>query len=292
MKINPVLSEIYRGLWLLDVNSIVSFAPVISKILAGEEIIFEKTTSAILSLTDKNGKRLKADDEGGIEIPAGSIAEVSMMGPVLKNGDFCTYGADDIVAALRFANENKNIKGIVFNIDGPGGSVNAIGPFLQFAREKKKPVVGLIDSAYSLHYWAAVTVCDVILADNDVSAGTGSVGIVSSFVDSRPVMEAKGYKFHDIYPDESKHKNEAFNLAREGKYDMIKEEILSPVARKFQAAVKAGRPNLKEATGVLTGKTFNADLSLEYGMIDGIGSFKDAKERIDILNELKLFTNN
>lgn len=289
MKINPVLSEIYRGLWLLDVNSIVSFAPVLSKILAGDEIIYEKSSAALLSFTDKYGKKLKADQDGGIEIPPGSVAEVSMMGPVLKSGDFCTYGAEEIVGALRFANDNKNIKGIVFNIDGPGGSVNAIGPFIQFAREKKKPVVGLIDSCYSLHYWAAVTVCDVILADNDVSAGAGSVGIVSSFVDSRPVMEKAGYVFHDIYPEESKHKNEAYDLARQGKYDMIREEILSPVARKFQAAVRAGRPNLKEATGVLTGKTFNADLSMEYGMIDGIGSIKDAKERIDILNELKLF---
>jgi protease-4 len=115
------------------------------------------------------------------------------------------------------------------------------------------------------------------------------VGVVTSFIDTRPVMEERGYKFHEIYPEESKHKNEAFRLALEGKYDMIKEEHLSPLAKKFQAAVRAGRPNLKEATGVLTGKTFNADTALEYGMIDGIGSLHDALERIDILNELKNF---
>jgi protease-4 len=292
MKVNPILSDIYRGEWLLNVHSILSFAPIISKLLAGDEVIFEKTGAALLKVSDKTGRRIYQDEDGGMEIPPGSIAEISMMGPVLKNGDFCTYGADEIVRALRFANEAKNIKGIVFHIDGPGGSVNAIGPFLQFAKEKKKPVIGLIDSAYSLHYWAAVSVCDRILADNDVSAGTGSVGVVLSFIDSRPVLEEKGYVFHDIYPEESKHKNEAFNLAREGKYDMIKAEHLSPVARKFQEAVKKGRPNLKDATGVLTGKTFNAELSMEYGMIDGIGTLESAKELIAILNELKIFTNN
>lgn len=289
MKVNPILQDIYKGEWLLDVHSLVSYAPLISKILAGEEIIFDKTGASLLTVADKNGRRIRPDEDGGLDIPAGSVAIVNMAGPVIKHGDFCTYGADEIAGALRFANETKNIKGIVFNIDGPGGAVAAIGPFLQFAKEKQKPVVGVVDSAYSLHYWTACAVCDVILADNEVTSGVGSVGVVMSFVDSKPVMEKQGYVFHEIYPKESQHKNEAFRLAREGKYDMIKEEHLSPIAKKFQAAVRAGRPNLKEETGVLTGKTFGAELALEYGMIDAIGSIKDAREQIDLLLEIKQF---
>ncbi len=292
MKVNPIIQDIYRGEWLLDAHSISSYAPIISKILSGEEVIFEKSTASLLMVADKSGKRLRANEDGEIQIPPGSVATVSMFGPTVKHGGFCTYGADEIAGALRFANEHKNIKGIIFNIDGPGGAVAAIGPVLQFAKEKKKPVVGIVDAAYSLHYWTAVSVCDVILADNDVSAGVGSVGVVLSFIDSKPVMEEKGYVFHEIYPKESQHKNEAFRLALEGKYDLIKEEHLSPIAKKFQAAVRAGRPNLKEEPGVLTGKTFHAELAIELGMIDAIGSMKDAREQIDILLELKNFTNN
>ena len=292
MKVNPILTEIYRGEWLLDYNSIMGFAPILQKLVSGEEVIFGKTGSALIRFEDKNGRRLQADDEGGIDIPKGSIAHVYMQGPILKHGDICTYGAEDIAAALRMANEADNVKGIVFHIDGPGGSVSSMGPFMQFAKEKKKPVIGLADTAYSAHYWTACAVCDYIIADNDVSAGFGSVGVMLSFVDTKPMMEKAGYVFHEIYPKESEHKNEAFKLAREGKYDMIKEEHLSPTARKFQAAVRMARPNLKEVTGVLTGKTFNADLSLEYGMIDAIGSIQDALERIAIMNELRNFSNN
>jgi len=293
MKVNPILQDIYKGEWLLDTQSIISFAPIVSKIIGGEDLVFGESSAALLDIFDKNNKRMLPDEDGELEIPKGSVAVVNMIGPVIKRGDLCTYGADEIVGALRFANQNPNIKGIVFNVDGPGGSVGAIGLFLQFAKEKKKPVIGLIDTAYSLHYWAIVSVCDKILADNEVSSGVGSVGVVFSFVDTRAVMEEKGYVFHDITPKESKHKNEAFHLAREGKYDQIKEEHLSPIARKFQNGVRFGRAGkLKEATGVLTGKTFGFDLGMEYGMLDGSGSFQDAVDHIDVMNELNNYANN
>jgi len=292
MKVNPLLNEIYKGLWLLDHHSISSYGPIISKILAGDEVIFQNTNSALMQIKDRNGKRVQPEEDGGYDLPAQSVAHVYMNGPILKHGDFCTYGADEIVGALRFANEAKNIKGTVLHIDGPGGSVSAIGPFRAFAKERKKPIVGLIDSAYSAHYWAACAVCDVLLADNDISFGVGSVGVVLSFADTKPVLEAQGYVFHEIYPKESEHKNEAFTLALKGDYKMIREEHLAPLARKFQAAVRQSRPGLVEEVGVLTGKTFGYEKAMEYNMIDGLASVSEAIERIDILAEIKNFTNN
>jgi protease-4 len=307
MKVNALLSDLFRAQWLIDVHSIAGFAPIVQKIISGEELALGNNgvhrtiiasdgsvtinPNAILNVVDKNGRRVSRDEDGAFDaIPKGSVAHVYMMGAVMKYGDWCTYGADEILAALRFANENPNIKGIVLHVDGPGGAVSAIGLFLQFAKEKKKPVIGLADAAMSLHYWALVSVCDWIIADNDVSARFGSVGVMCSFQDSKAVYEKMGYKFHEIYPDESPHKNEAFRLALEGKYDMIREEHLSPTAKKFQAAVRTGRPRLKEETGVLTGKTFSADQSIEYGMIDAIGSLQDALAHIDMLTELNDYT--
>jgi len=292
MKVNPLLSEIYKGLWLIDHHSISSYGPIISKILAGDEVIFQNTNSAVIQIKDRNDKRVQREEDGGYNIPPQSVAHVYMNGPILKHGDLCTYGAEEIVGALRFANESKNIKGTILHTDGPGGSVSSIGPFRAFAKEKKKPIVALIDSAYSAHYWAVCAVCDVLLADNDISFGVGSVGVVLSFVDTQPVLEAQGYVFHEIYPVESKHKNEAYALAREGKYDMIREEHLAPLARKFQGEVRQARPGLVEEVGVLTGKTFGYEKAREYNMIDGLASVSEAIERIDILAEIKNFTNN
>jgi protease-4 len=54
--------------------------------------------------------------------------------------------AEEIVAALYAADYNRDY----FNEDGPGGGVNAIGPFMQFAKDKTKPVVAIADQCASL----------------------------------------------------------------------------------------------------------------------------------------------
>ncbi len=294
MKVNPFLLDLIRGEWLLDVHFVAGAAPLVDSLLKGNPLNLPGVVNAssIMHVIDGNGRRIKADSEGRLDVPEGSIAVVNMIGAVVKRGDWCTYGADEIVDALQKADDNPNIKATIFVIDGPGGAVSAIGPFLQFAATKKKPVIGLADACMSLHYWAAVSVCDHLMADNDVSARFGSVGVVSSFMDATKVWEEKGYKFHEIYPPESSDKNSSFREALAGNYEGLITEHLSPIAQKFQAAVRKGRPNLKEEKGTLTGKTFDADKALGLGMIDGVGGFKQAIQMAHVMAELNPSINN
>jgi protease-4 len=292
MKVNPLISEIIRGQWLMQPQYLAGMGHIIAKMLAGEEVTFNATQTNLIKLYDGNANLIQGEYltngwgqivKTEFEVPQGSYAMINMMGPVIKYGDMCTYGADEITDALNKVNSMANIKGIIMNIDGPGGAVSAIGPFLQFAKNKRKPVVGLVDMAASLHYWTAVALCDHIMVDNNVSSMVGSVGVVVSFADTKPYYEEKGIKFHEIYPPESKDKNLSFRLALEGKYDKLIDEHLSPIAQKFQAAVRAGRPNLKERDGVLSGRTFFADEALDNGMIDSIGDLRAAMKEVDRL---------
>lgn len=287
MKVNPLLMDLVRGEWLMSFEGLTAYAPIAHKILTGQDIDFSENTKSLVNYIDANRRQVRANQDGSIDIPQGSVAIIDMVGPVMKYGDWCTYGADEIVNALRAADANPNIIGTVFNVDGPGGAVSAVGPFIEFGKNKTKPVVALIDQCCSLHYWSVCAVADYIMADNNVSASIGSVGVMTSFADNRKYLETLGYVFHEIYPKESEHKNEAFSLALKGEYDMIKAEHLSPIAIKFQEAVKAARPNLKEELGVLSGKTFPADKAIEYGMIDTVGSLAQAIERLHIMSELK-----
>ncbi len=285
MRVDRLLMDLNRGQWAMSFEGVLAYMPMVHKIMTGESIPIIEKTHSLMSVVDSNGKPIRPDSNGSINAPKGSVAVIDMVGPVMKYGDMCTYGAEEIVAAMYAADRNPNIIGTIFKEDGPGGGVNAIGPFIQFAKDKTKPVVAIADQCASLHYWAMCAVADHKMADNNVSAAFGSVGVVCSFADNREYLEKLGYKFHDIYPEESEHKNEAFNLARQGKYDQIKKEHLSPLAIKFQEAVRAACPNLKEEVGVLTGKTFGADKALEYGMIDSIGSLDQAINRLHIMSE-------
>lgn len=286
MKVNNSLMDLMKGEWLLSLQGLNAYAGVFHKIITGEEVDFEKNTKSILSVVDDNGRIVQPDNNGLLNAPKGSVAIVDMIGPVLKYGDWWSYGGLEIVNALRMADNNPNIIGTVFNVDSPGGAVSAISPFLDFAKTKTKPIIGIGDQVASLGYWAMCAVSDVKMADNNISASFGSVGVVMSYADNRKYLESLGYVFHDVYAKESEYKNLAFKLMLESKYDMIQNEYLSPLATKFQDGVRASCPNLKEEIGVLTGKTFGADKALEYGMIDTIGSLDQAINRHHVMSEL------
>lgn len=284
MKVNTILMDLARGQWLMSLEGRDAYMPIVHQILTGQAIQAE-TKSSLFSMRDENGKMVLASENGMYNTPAKSVAVIEMIGPVTKYSGMCNHGADAVLKALQFAENNPNVIGSVLIQDCPGGAVSAIGPFLEFAKTKTKPIISLVDTCASLAYWASCAVSDHIMADNDVSACIGSIGVVMTLMDDSKYLEEKGMKIHEIYPAESEHKNLAFQLAKKGEYDMIKAEMLSPLAIKFQNAVRAARPNLVEEIGVLTGKTFSADKALELGMIDSIGSLSKAMEWLQIKSE-------
>lgn len=281
---NRLLYEIVRGMWCLDTQNISAYLPIIDRILAGEQIGKKQELASVFSYLDDSGNSFLPR-----EVPNSfsGYARIELVGEMTRYGDQCSYGATDYIHMLDQANKDPKVKGIVLVVDGPGGSVSAIGDFITFSKRKAKPIVALANLACSLHYWIMSGVADYILAENDISARFGSIGVVCTFADVRGMYEKKGIKLHEILPPESEHKNQSFHLAMEGKYDQIIEEELSPLAQKFQNAVRQNRPNLKEEVGVLTGKTFGAEKSKELGLIDAIGDLSDAVAIIDSLYEIK-----
>ena len=288
MKVNPLLQDLSRGLWAMSFEGLNFWGPLAHKLLSGETIDAPLEPKSLLSVFDAKGNPVARNEDGDIAAPKGSVAVINIKGALIKEGDWCTYGALEIVDALLAADRNPNIIGTVAYFDGPGGAVSAVAPFQAFAKVKTKPIIGLYDQCCSAHLWAMLAISDHVMAENDISAIIGSCGVVLSFVDNRQYLEKLGYKFHEIYPEESKAKNEAFTLALEGKYDLIKKEMLSPLAIKFQDAVKTARPNLKlDEPGVITGKTFFTDHAIEIGLTDSKGTLTDAIERVKIMSEMK-----
>lgn len=291
MRVNKITMEILRGTWFLQPGALSTYGPIAYNLLYGEQKSKAEIPEpeAILTVITKQGNSIRPlESETRPDIPQGSIAVVDAIGVLTKYGDWCTYGALDIVAALRYADSHPNIVATVFNVDGPGGSTGGISPFVEFGKTKKKPVVGIYDTSCSAHLYAMLAVSDYVMASNNISSLVGSIGVVASWADNRKYLEGLGFVFHEVYPEESKHKNEVFRLAMEGKYDMIKKEMLSPAAIQFQNFVKEKRPQLVvDHPGLLTGKTFGADEALKVNLIDKIGSFEEAVEIAKMMSEIK-----
>lgn len=215
--------------------------------------------------------------------PEGSVAVIPLKGDMMKEGTMCSYGTEEIAAVVREAADAKNIVGIRLDIDSGGGAVDAIPPMLDaiaYSQQKGKPVVAACDLCASAAYYVA-SHCDSIVAVNDISAEFGSIGVMMQFPDYAKYYEQKGIKIHTIYSDLSDYKNAPFEAARKGDYKSIKEEMLNPLARQFQEAVKTHRKDLKQdVDGILKGRVFYARQALANGLIDEVGTTESATERV------------
>lgn len=287
-----LLSKILRGTWFLRPEDAIAGHVIVNNVLTGayNDEKYTKILSEISPLAELSYEGESSFDKA----PAGSTAIIPVKGTLVKYGTWCSYGADEIAEQIRTAGRHKNISSLVLDIDSGGGACDAVAPICQAiadVRKAGKVVVASCDLAASAAYWIACN-CDRIIADNDVSAEFGSIGVMCSFSDLKPFYENLGVKFHEIYADQSVNKNESFRLALEGDYTKIKQESLNPMAIRFQNEVKEKRKCLSDMPGILSGKMFYAREALNAGLIDEIGSLdmavdiaKNLSEEMQMINQ-------
>ena len=293
-----LVSQIYRGFWALEPEKAMAQGATVQQILnrdwgglmQTEDLNNARGRAAYPICAIEAGGDVFAGSDAFDKAPSGSTAIIPVKGTMLKYGTYCTYGTEEVAVKMLEAAAHRNISSVVLDIDSGGGAVDAVAPLVQSItktrNQAKKPVVASGDLVASAAYWTAAA-CNKIIANNDISAEFGSIGVMMSFWDVKPYYEKAGYVNHTIYAPESDYKNRPFELALQGKYDEIKQEELSPLAKSFQNAVKSFRKDMlkMDVPGLLNGRMFFAnnarDNSLnakEVGLIDEAGSLELAVE--------------
>ena len=281
--------------FFIDVRRIEAQAVLIDKFLDhdidamdGSKLSDKTPIPRIVSDQGSPAASAPAGSAGGItgdfsKAPKDSVAVIQLRGDMLKEGTMCSYGTEEVAAVICEAADARNIIGIRLDIDSGGGAVDAIAPMLQaiaYSQAKGKPVVASCDLCASAAYYVACQ-CDRIVADNQISAEFGSIGVMMQFPDYAKYYEQRGVRIHTIYSNLSEWKNAPFEAARRGDYASIKAEQLDPLARQFQEAVKARRQQLDlEVDGILSGRVFYADDALRHGLIDQVGTAADATDLV------------
>lgn len=287
MKIT-VLSSLLREAFMIDTGFALGSGILVQQLIDHDVRKFSpREAFSFRYFIPSFGEGIGTSDPDGSATPpenqeAGIIALVPLHGSMLKYGTMCSYGTTEIADYLRAVLADERVIGVILDVDTPGGSVNSIPPLVDVLSHRTKPVLAHVDCCCSAGLFTALY-CDEIMATNNISARIGSVGVEMNFADMRPYWEAQKVVFHTIRPPESPDKNKVFELVLEGKYEQITSEMLSPMARRFQQEVRSHLPGLKEEPGVLTGATFDADRSLELGLIHSIGNRQAAIARLSEL---------
>lgn len=221
------------------------------------------------------------DDDQLYSVDSTGIARVSLSGPILK-GKSSFGGASSTMTrrALRTAERDADVKGIMLMIDSPGGSVSGLKPMADevaaIARRGIKPIVTHAeDSMHSAALWTGVQSQRVTASP---MTEIGSIGTVATVTDYSGAAEKDGIKVHVVSTGPMKG---AFTPGAE-----ITDEQLGWLQGRvdqmnafFLDAVKRGRKlSAAKVRDLATGEDWMAADAKANGLIDDVMSEDDAIE--------------
>jgi len=219
--------------------------------------------------------------EGPTFRPSGKIAVIDLFGVI----SYGVYGqvhdtmVDDIVAKLKQAREDDEVKAVLLHIDSPGGEVMASDVLYHEVRKtaEEKPVVAYFDSvAASGAYYAAMG-ADTIVA-NELCI-TASIGVIMQTINVEQLAAKVGVSALTFKSGKMK---DLLNPARtptpeemayvQALIDETYAKFVGIVARERQLDEAQLRAELADGR-IVSGKTAKA-----AGLVDETGYFEDAVE--------------
>lgn len=231
-------------------------------------------------------------DDGGFALP--KIALIDVDGPIMnqKSGGLFTEGEHPVslfVEKLNKAAADKSVKGVILRINSPGGSVTAsdlmYSELLHFKQRTKgeKPVVTvLMDVAASGGYYLACGSDEIVAHRTTI---TGSIGVIMTLISVADTMNKIGVHATLITSGDMKAAGSPFQKLKPEERRVF-QDLVNQFFDRFVEVVAAGRPGFDEerVREIADGRIWSAEDALEMGLIDRIGTLRDAaasmKERI------------
>lgn len=199
---------------------------------------------------------------------------IPVEGPILRNGDACSYGSQEYRDHMLRASEIPQCVGHIFYINTPGGSAYSKNDFkyaIDRVRAKGQPVIALIDGLCASAGMALASMCDRIYFLNPMDR-IGCIGTMGAFyaTPNGAIDTRTQERYVEVYGKESPYKNKEFRDAAEGDNTELQAEV-DNLNLEFQTLVRTYRPSVKEEQ--LKGRIYNAG--------DVVGTLTDGQSTME-----------
>jgi protease-4 len=216
-------------------------------------------------------------------------AVVEIKGEIASGGE---ASAENIVAAMRGAFEDKGAQAVVLLINSPGGSPVQAGivydEIKRLRAKHNKPVYAVVEEscASAAYYIAAAS--DRIFVDK--ASIVGSIGVLMDGFGFTGLMDKLGVERRLMTAGENKGFLDPFSPQTE-KHRVFAQTMLDQVHRQFIDAVKVGRgKKLKETPELFSGLFWTGQQAVELGLADQFGNLDFVAREIVKAEELVDYT--
>lgn len=210
------------------------------------------------------------------------VAIIPVIGPIFPRANLFTSisGATSIQTLAKdftVAIESKDVGGIIFYMDTPGGEVTGVNEFQAMVRAARsiKPITAYVYGlGASAGYWVASAAGQIVISETSI---VGSIGVVAGVQPSGKAIEIVSSRAPKKRMDPESDEGKAEILKR---IDALEEVFVNAVADNRGVTADTVVNKFGQG-GVLVGK-----YALEAGMVDKIGSFEGTLE--DMKNKIQV----
>jgi protease-4 len=185
-----------------------------------------------------------------------------------------TMGSTTIVEALREANDDDDVVGIVLRVDSPGGSAIASDLIWHETQAIKKPIVASMgDVAASGGYYISMGADKIIASPGTL---TGSIGVVGGKLAIRGLFDKVGVTTETI----ERGKNSGL-FASSGKFTdsqrAVVKNMMEDIYGQFtEKAAKGRNMPLEKLKKLAGGRVYSGRQAKDLGLVDSLGTLDDA----------------
>jgi protease-4 len=187
-------------------------------------------------------------------------------------------------AFLDQAEKDEQVKGVIVEIDSPGGTVTAsdemYARLLRFKQDKKVPVVVSMGSLATSGGYYTACAGDHIFAQETTL--TGNIGVLMPRFNFHKLMDKWGVEENTIVSEGAVYKNAGSTFSEEQPHETkYLQSIADSMFKRFKDVVVAGRGTKLQALNlkieqVADGRAFTATEAKANGLVDDIGYLGDA----------------
>lgn len=220
------------------------------------------------------------------------VAVVDVLG-VIAEGEAAS--ADTVIEGLRNALKDKHTKGVILNINSPGGSpVQSAYIFDEIRRLKKAhpdtPIYSVVGDICASGGYYIASASDKIFVNQ--ASIIGSIGVIMNGFGFSNVLEKLGVERRLLTAGEHKAMLDPFSPVKEQESQHM-QTLLDQVHQQFIGAVREGRGSrLKEteAPEMFSGLVWTGSEGVKLGLADGFGSVDSVSREVLGIEEKLNFT--
>ena len=221
----------------------------------------------------------------------GNVALIKIHGIITTQEDEFTLddqaASDEIIKLIKKAEENPDVKAILFEINSPGGSAVAskeiADEIARVSSNVNKTTIAVIrEMGTSGAYWIASS-ADLIIA-SPLSV-TGSIGVISSYLEFNKLFDKYGINYRRLVAGKYKDIGSPFRNLTDEEQKILQKQLDSVHEYFIKEIAKNRNMGVEDVRKLADGLFYLGEEAQKLGLVDVLGDKETAKDILkDTLN--------